>query len=393
MRVLLVDPSAFTPYYDFSLAKALTNVGCQVELATTRFPYDVLPAPEGFSLTYPFYGLYSHLSEHVGRAGPGWLRRGLKVAEYPFDWLRLLSKLRPAPPDLVHVQWAVMPELEWLVFRQLKAMGIPLVYTIHDIVPHHENPGRGRAYERLYNLADRLIVHTQLNRAGLLAQFALDPDRVHVIPQGNLADFVGPSLPKVQAREKLGLDPDAQVVMFFGLIKPYKGLAHLIRALAEVKTHVPGVKLLIVGQANEDFGPYARLIATSDLADNTSIHLHYIPYTEMSTYFSAVDIVVLPYVHTYGSAVLFAAYTLGRPVIVTATGGLPEDVEEGRTGWIVPPADERALAKALVEALADPAQLEDMGERAAELARTKYAWPEIARQTIDVYLKGARSGG
>lgn len=390
MRVLIIDPSAFTPYYDFSLAKALACAGCQVELATTRFPYDTLPAPNNFRLTDPFYGLYSALSARLARAGPGWLRRGLRAAEYPIDWLRLLARIQAEPPHIVHVQWAVMPELEQHVFRRLKALDIPLVFTLHDIVPHHELPRRGPAYARLYALADRLIVHTHLNRAELLAQFQVDPDRVHVVPQGNLADFVGPPLPKIQAREKLGLAPAAPVVLFFGLIKPYKGLAHLIRALAAVKGRIPGVKLLVVGQANEDFRPYTRLIAELGLAGAITVHLRYVPHAEMPLYFGAADVVVLPYVRTYGSAVLFTAYTFGRPVVATATGGLPEDVEEGQTGWIVPPADERALAGAIIEALSDAKRLATMGERAAELARTKYAWTDIARQTMEVYSRVVR---
>lgn len=385
MRVLLVDPSAFTPYYDFGLATALTRAGCEVELATTRFPYDTLPSPEGFQLIYPFYGVYRHLSEQLSCVGPSWLRRALKAVEYPIDWLRLLAQIRVVPPDLVHVQWAVMPELEEQVFRQLKALGIPLVYTVHEIVPLHEDPSRGQAYARLYPFADRLIVHTQLNRAELLAQVELEADRVHVIPYGNLADFVGSSLPKAQARRALGLDPAAPVVLFFGLIKPYKGLMYLIHALATVKTRRPGVRLLIAGQANEDFLPYARLIAELGLTSDVIVHLRYVRYTEWATYLGAADVVVLPYLRVYSSAVLITTYTVGRPVVVTATGGLPEDVEERRTGWIVPPGDADALAQALTAALSDPVELAVMGRRARHLAETKYAWPAIARQTIAVY--------
>jgi glycosyltransferase involved in cell wall biosynthesis len=275
------------------------------------------------------------------------------------------------------------------LLRRLRSAGARPVLTAHDLLPLYdpdERPAdRRHSFAALYALADAIIVHTQANRAELVATFPVDATKVRVIPQGNLADFAGQAIPPTEARATFGLDPAARVVLFFGLIKPYKGLDHLVRAFATVRRQVTDARLVIVGQANEDFTHYRRLVDRLGLADVVVTDLRYVPHAEMARVFAAADVVALPYVRTYQSAVLFAAYTFGRPVVVTATGGLTETVGGDDTGLVVPPADPDALAGALIELLSDLARCRRLGERAQALARTKYAWPEIARQTEEVY--------
>jgi len=215
--------------------------------------------------------------------------------------------------------------------------------------------------------------------------FMLDATKVHVIPQGNFSDFSGEALTKERAKEILGIDLKQRVILFFGLIKRYKGVEYLIKAFPMVKKRLPRTKLLIAGKPNEDFSPYESLIANLGIVEDVITHLRFIPYEELVAYFCAADVVVLPYLKTYQSAVVFTAYTFGRPVITTATGGLPEAIEKGKSGYVVPPADEQTLAEAICEVLSDEPMMAQMGDYARHLAETKYSWPDIARATLKVY--------
>jgi glycosyltransferase involved in cell wall biosynthesis len=393
MNVLMLDPSAYTPYYDYSLCRALAGLGHRVVLATTPYRYDRLPAPDGFELRHLYFRAFDVIGRRASALTAERPRQVLKALEYPLDQLALLRLARRLKPDVVHVQWSLRPGWDLWLLRRLRSAGARLVLTAHDLLPLYAPQDRQvdqwRSFAALYALADAVIVHTQANRNELLTTFPVDAAKVRVIPQGNLTDFVGPATPPSQARAEFGLDPTTRVVLFFGLIKPYKGLDHLVRAFATVRQRVTDARLLIVGQANEDFTRYRCLIDQLGLADSVVTDLRYVPHAEMARVFGAADVVALPYVRTYQSAVLFAAYTFGRALVVTATGGLAETIGGDETGLVVPPADPDALAGALVELLSDPARYHRLGERAYELARTKYAWPGIARQTEKVLLSVA----
>lgn len=386
MKVVIVDPGNYTPYYDYSLCKALAEIGCEVELATSPFLYDVIPDKGDFDLSYLFYRVLNlTTANRLTLLKNAWARRLFKALEYPFD-LRFFGRhIGEAKPDILHYQWVLAPTLDQLMFKRFQAMGIPLVYTAHNVLPHEERRWHRRQYASLYKTVNQIIVHSESNREELLQTFTLDAAKVHVIPQGNFSDFSDKPLIKEEAKEMLGIDPKQQVILFFGLIKRYKGLEYLLKASLIVKRYLPGAKLLIAGKPREDFSPYEDLIANLCIGEDVITHLRFILYKEVVTYFCAADVVVLPYLKTYQSAVVFTAYTFGRPVIATATGGLPEAIEGGKSGYVVPPADEQMLAKAICEILSDETRMAQMGDYARHLAETKYSWPDIAKATFEVY--------
>jgi len=384
MKVVMVDPGNLTPYYDYSLCKALAEIGCEVKLVTSPFLYDVIPDNSNFDLGYLFYGIL-HQRAINRLCKSAWVRKPFKVLEYPIDLLLFGRYIEKAKPDILHYQWVLMPALDCLMFKRFQAMGIPLVYTAHNLLPHEERRWHRKQYASLYGTVDRIIVHSENNRKELLQTFTLDAVKVHVIPQGDFSDFSGEPLIREKAKEMLGIDSERQIILFFGLIKRYKGLEHLLKAFPMVKKHFPGARLLVAGKPKEDFSPYENLIADLGIVEDVITQLRFIPYKELAAYFCAADVVVLPYLKTYQSAVVFTAYTFGRPVIATATGGLPEAIEEGKSGYVVPPADAQMLAEAICEILSDEARMAQMDDYARHLAKTKYSWPDIARTTLEVY--------
>lgn len=383
MRVLMIDTASQTPFYVYPLCRALAAAGCAVELVTAPFTYDELP-PLDFPL--PVHETFGRISRFGPLRRSGRLRQVARALEYPLDWALTLRRIRRTRPDVVHVQWAMLPLVDRPAFRAIRRAGTRLVYTVHDIRPHY---GRWRrallSPAGLYSLADALVVHTEGSRLALCAAAGLPPSRVHVMPQGNLAEWAGPPLARERARTSLALPAEAPLVLFFGGIKPYKRLDLLIEALPAVLADRPTARLLIAGHAAEPFARYQRAIDRLGLGDHVITRLGYVPERQVAHYFCAADLVALPYTEADFSGVLMAAYTYGRPVVATDTGGLRELVERDGTGYVVPPTDVRALSAAIVRLLAEPELAARMGERGRDIALTERTWAASARAMLRVY--------
>jgi glycosyltransferase involved in cell wall biosynthesis len=297
----------------------------------------------------------------------------------------------------VHFQ-SVKGGTEQFLIRILKAIGCRVVFTAHNLLPHEvESVAEGDSDESIFRLVHRVVVHSEDNRQELVQLFGLPPERIAVIPHGSY-DLLLPRgrTPKERARAELGLDRDAKVILFFGLIRRYKGLEFLVEAFERLEASHPDALLLIVGEVfrgdAEDHAFYSRLVEEASRRRNVRCVPRYVPIGDVASYLSAAEIVVLPYAKTYQSGVLFAAYAAGRPVIVTETGGLPETVEDGKTGLVVPPRDSAALARAIASLLERPSLAEEMGRNAARLADTVYSWDEIAKATVALYESLLGSG-
>ena len=150
-----------------------------------------------------------------------------------------------------------------------------------------------------------------------------------------------------EARRRLGID-EGKVVLFFGLVRAYKGLDVLIDAMAKVVRRIDDVRLLVVGEFYEGEKERREQIARLGLEDRTTLVPEYVPDEKVATYFGAADCVVLPYRRATQSGITQVAVGMGVPMIATAVGGLPEAVRPGENGAIVPPEDPDALADALV---------------------------------------------
>ena len=381
MNVWMLDPSAMTPYYDLDLAAALRARGLSVRLMTSRFLYeDAIPRGGTESEYFFFRSLQAHAS--LLRTRPQ-LRRAARVAVYPADLLRLWREIRRDPPDLLHVQWTLLPHFDWRLFRRL-AHDLPLVLTMHDPAIRLQQVAKLADMRPMSLIAERIIVHTERNRAMLLERSNIPPERIAIVGIGTPTPPASPPS-QAEARARLGVPANARVVLFFGLIKLYKGLMTLIEAMGRVHAAQPDAHLLIAGQSEEPLAPYLDAMATHGLDGAVTAHFGFVPSNAVADYFAAADVVCLPYREASQSAVLFDAYRYGKPVVVTRVGGLPEVVDEGDNGFVTPPDDATALAEALARLLADPAMSDRFGQRSLELAETRYSWAQSAEQTERVY--------
>src|SRR5919197_3632787 len=362
MRVQIVDPSAFTPPYDRSLAAALARVGVNVELVTSRFVYGPVPAAEGYEASELFYRLAT-------RRWP-WTRgrRAVKLAEHVPDMLRLAHHARAA--DLMHYQWLTLEPLDaWLLPRAR-----PRVLTAHNVLSHEHQLGQASARRRLLRSMDAVVVHSQ-HGAEQAAVGGADPSRVRVIPHGAF-DYL------TRQRQELPLPDELahvarKVVLFFGLVREYKGVDLLLRAFRlvehDAELWVVGAPRIDMARLHELAGPRVRFVE------------RFVPDPEIPAYFRRADLVVLPYRDIDQSGVLYTALAFGKPLVLSARGGFVELAERHGAARLGPPGDEEALAAALEDLLTDDAARAELAAAAVRAAAGPYSWDTVAERTLALY--------
>jgi glycosyltransferase involved in cell wall biosynthesis len=287
----------------------------------------------------------------------------------------LVRQIHSFSPDVIHLQQGHL----WFNMVLPLLRRYPLVLTIHDHQQHLGDRGARRTPQAIMSYAfrrgDQLIVHSAWQRQQVIAQQRIHPDDVHVIPHVALARVDADARP----------DEQQNVVLFFGRIWPYKGLEYLIRAEPLVAASVPDVRVVIAGEG-EPFERYRTLMARPD---RFQVVNEFVSAQRRAELFASASVVVLPYVEASQSGIVPIAYAFGKPVVATAVGGLPESVEHGRTGFVVPPRDEAALAQAITTLLQDRDLRQELGRRGREKLESEWSAAAVARRTLAVYERAA----
>jgi glycosyltransferase involved in cell wall biosynthesis len=362
MRVDLVDASAFTPPYDHALAAALGRAGAEVRLVTSRFAYAKAPQPDGYEMRELFY------RHALGSAGSR-LRRASKLVEHVPDMLRYRAAARAA--DVVHFQWLDVPWLDGpLVPRR------PLVLTAHDLLPREPRPGQERAQRRLYDRMDAVIAHSRYGREQLVSRLGLDAARVHIVPHGAFVHLTKVMDERPLPSELRGVS--GQVVLFFGLLRPYKGVDLLLDAWRGISD----AELWIVGHPRM---PLAPLEARAP--SGVRFVPRYISDPELPAFFRRADLVVLPYIRTERfdqSGVVATALAFGKPLVLSDIGSFGEVAAVG-AARLVPPEDPTPLHDALVDLIGDAAQRDRLSAAARAAAAGPFSWERAAEMTLALY--------
>lgn len=285
--------------------------------------------------------------------------------------------------DLVHTQGWEMPQLGLAAILCLRLARRPIVQTAHNTFERANSSLRMRLLVR--RLTGRLtaatIVHT---RADLDMVRAWVGDRAVVIPHGEYGGLArrGGSADRDASRTRLGIGPEAMVTLMFGQLRTDKGLADLVEAVRRV----PSLHLLVAGQDAGALADAANGLESLRAEGRLTVREGFLEMSDAAIMFAAADTVALPYRAASQSGVLLLAYGFARPVIVYPTGGLPEAVQDGQTGWVCASADADALAEALAASVeAGQEECLRRGRRGRELAQRRFAWPVIARRTSELY--------
>jgi glycosyltransferase involved in cell wall biosynthesis len=253
-----------------------------------------------------------------------------------------------------------------------------LVITSHDPVTHIGEKTPQRILDWGFCRAGQIIVHVPQMKDLIVKRLHMPGSRVHVVPHVLCGD--DSAQPQTQEEENC--------ILFFGKIAEYKGLEYLIRAEPLITAQAPQTKIVIAG-TGEDFGHYRRMMANPE---RFIVYDEYVSDEKRAELFRRASVVVLPYIEATQSGVIPVANSFGKPVVATTVGGLPAQVDDGKTGYLVPPRDETALAEAIVRLLRDPDLRRQLGANGKQKITIEASPDVVARNTVSVYQLAASAG-
>ncbi len=262
----------------------------------------------------------------------------------PWTWLKVVRRIAADRPDLVIIPWWTFfwaPQFLTIALLLRLLLEFRLLFLCHNVFDHDSRRLSRICAKTVLPRGDFFIVHSEEDFVRLST--FVDPGKItlgFLTSNESTADSA-PS--QADARRCLGLS--GEVLLFFGFVRPYKGVGHLLQALPLILRERE-VTLLLVGESWVGDDSVERRIRELGIERQVRRIDGYVPNEEVSWYFAAADLVVLPYVSATGSGVLQTAFTFDRPVVATRVGSLPLTVEDGRTGYLVEPADPAALAGA-----------------------------------------------
>jgi glycosyltransferase involved in cell wall biosynthesis len=322
-----------------------------------------------------------------------------KASRWLVYYAKLVRYSMSAKPKIFHILWNNKFEYldRTLLMVYYKLRGKKIALTAHN-VNQARRDSNDSILNRLtlriqYRLADHMFVHTQKMKSELLADFGVRERAVTVIRHPINNAFPDTDLTPPEAKRRLGIKDSEKTILFFGRIRPYKGLEHLLAAFQQLLTSHKNYRLIIASEPKKGSEKYLEEIQqTINRIDNEGRILQkikFIPDEDIELYFKAADVLVLPYTNIFQSGVLFLGYSFGLPVVATDVGSFKEEIIEGTTGFICGPADPSGLAKTLEVYFASDLyrDLKNRRQEIKDYANVQHSWDAVAELTRNAYVK------
>ena len=336
-----------------------------------------------FTLQYPSL-LFPGESQTVATPPPADLRicRCVNTMN-PLNWVRVGRRIRRERPDFVLMKYwtPFMAPCFGTIARIARGNGHTKVLCQIDNVEPHEHHLTDKPFNRYYlHSVDGFVYMSEQVHCELRAY----SDAPALFSPHPLFENFGERVERSEACVRLGLDPANRYVLFFGLIRDYKGLDLLLDAWAQLRRagRTEGRRLIVAGEFYPAREPYLNRIADNGLQDEVLLHDRFIPDDDVKYYFSAADFVVQPYKTATQSGVTQIAYQFCVPMVVTAVGGLPEIVPDGRVGYVCPPTAEGVAAA--MDRMYEGDALKRFRENCVE-ERRRFSWEEMCSRVTELY--------
>lgn len=371
-KIIILGPAH--PYrggiasYNERLAKEFQKEGHEVEIYT-------------FILQYPNF-LFPGKSQYSEETAPNDLIIRRKVNSVnPFNWLKVGNEIRRSKPDMLLFRF-------WLPFmgpcfgtiaRRVKKNRFTRIVTLIDnIIPHEQRMG-DRLFTRYFlKPVDAFMTMTQSVEEDLKV---FDTKKPRDLSPHPLFDNFGKAVSKEESKKFLGLDSDKRYILFFGIIRDYKGLDLLLKAFEKMPGRKKDVRLLVAGEYYSNEEKYQQLIADLNLENDVVVVNKFIKDSEVAYYFGAADLVAQPYKNATQSGVTQIAYHFETPMLVTNVGGLPEMVPHGKVGYVVNP-DPAEIADALEDFFTTGKESVFRDNLKSE--KEKYTWDKMTKKILDL---------
>lgn len=306
--------------FNMALSKALLEEGHQVSIYS-------------FSLQYPGF-LFPGKTQFENGPKPFEVPVFNTVNSInPFSWYKTARLIKKEKPDLaiIHYWMPFMGPSLGLIGRRLKKAGIPVIAITHNVLPHEKR------------LGDKFLTKYFLKSCnGFIALAKSVEEDIKKFISNPVSDFVphpvydifGEKVSMTEARKELQLENNEKYLLFFGIVREYKGLDLMLKALADDRLKQLNVKLIVAGEFYEDKEKYMNLIKSLGVEDRVIIHDSFIPSDKVRYYFCASDMITQTYHSATQSGVAQIGYQFEIPLLVTNVGGLAEIVPDGKVGYV-----------------------------------------------------------
>lgn len=376
-------------HYAFGLAMALAATDVSVDVVGS----DDIDSPE-LHIT-PNLRFLNFMGDQRGKAGVK--EKLLRTLSY---YAKLGRYARQNESGILHILWNNKFELfdRTLLMLYYRVCGKKIVFTAHNVnagARDEKDSFLNRATLKIqYRLCSHIFTHTQKMKRELCQNFGVADRAVTVFryPLNNALPVT--ELTPAEAKRRLGLRSDENAILFFGRIRPYKGIELLLEAFKSLTAVEPGnYRLIIAGEPKKGSEEYLRqiqqFVARELNSEQVILTIQFIPDEEMELYFKAADVLVLPYKEIFQSGVLFMAYSFGLPVIATDVGSFREDVIEGQTGFLCRPDDPIDMATTIQTYFASDLfkNLKVRRQELIDYVNRNHSWSAAAEVTREVYTQ------
>ncbi len=301
----------------------------------------------------------------------------------PFNWFKVANFIKKEKPDFVVVRFWIpfMGPALGTICKSIRKKGIRVIAITDNVIPH-EKRGGDKSFTKYFIKSCNGFV--AMSKAVLkdLDKFTTSIHKKFLLHP--LYTSFGEKFDKREARKKLNLNSEEKTVLFFGLIREYKGLDLLLEAMSDMRIKEMKIKLLVAGEFYEDKKAYTNIIEKNNLQDNVVLYDAFIPNDEVKNYFSAADLLALPYRNATQSGVTQVAFHFEKPVIVTNVGGLSEIIPHNKCGYVVE-SNPKAISDAIIDYFLN--SREDEMSEAMKEEKKKYDWSIFSNEIVNLYVE------